>query len=84
LDVPVNVESSTTVVANVAEVESWTRYEVAPVEAFQVNVADTATPVAPLAGDERTGATGAPTIVVKLAAVEYELVPPAFFAFTRQ
>ena len=52
-------------------------------------MAGTATLVAAFAGELRTG-TGGPAggdgveAVVKLRAVEYALVPPAFVAFTRQ
>ena len=40
--------------------------------------------VAPLAGDASVGAAGGGGTVVKLDAVEYALVPPAFVALTCQ
>jgi hypothetical protein len=84
LDVPVKVESLTRVVANVAEVESWTRYDVAPAEASQLSVWASGWFVAPFAGAESVGAEGGTTTVVKLNVVEYALVPPALVALTRQ
>jgi hypothetical protein len=54
------------------------------VEAFQLSVGVMETPVAPFDGDDSVGADGAATMVVKLQAVEYALVPPAFVALTRQ
>ena len=42
------------------------------------------TPVAPFDGDDSVGADGAATMVVKLQAVEYALVPLAFVALTCQ
>jgi len=40
------------------DVETWTAYEVAPVEALHCSVGVVETPVAPSAGEERTGAAG--------------------------
>jgi hypothetical protein len=54
------------------------------VEAFHDTVGLVETPVAPFEGDDSVGADGAATMVVKLRAVEYALVPPAFVALTRQ
>jgi len=49
------------------DVETWTPYEVAPVDAFHTSVGVVATPVAPLAGEDNTGAEGAAVAwVVKL------------------
>ena len=48
----------TTVVANDGSVETCTAYDVAPVDAFHVNVGFVATPVAPLAGVANTGGAG--------------------------
>jgi hypothetical protein len=76
---------SAIVVPKAGSVETCTRYDVAPVDAFQVNVAFVATPVAPLVGVARTGTGGGGgVVVVKLNAPEYALVPPPFDAFTRQ
>ena len=66
-------------------VETCNRYDIAPLEAFQLNVGLVETPVAPLPGKASIGAAGAaPTTVVSLHTVEYALVPPAFVAFTHQ
>jgi hypothetical protein len=70
---------------NAELVETCTRYDVAPVEAFHVNVTFVATPVAPLAGVDNTGAVGGNgTAVVKFHVLEKALVPALFVAFTRQ
>jgi hypothetical protein len=62
---------STTVVAKVETVESWTRYEVAPEDAAHERVGDTDTPVAFAAGELSAGAAGAGTLpVVKLRVTE--------------
>ena len=74
----------TTVEEKLELVETWTPYEVAPVEAFQLSVGLMAIPVALFEGDASVGADGAATMVVKLRAVEYALDPPAFVALTRQ
>ena len=63
-DVPVTVASSRTVVLNEDDVESCTRYVLAPDEAFQLNVVLVEIPVAPLDGDESVGGDGDATIVV--------------------
>ena len=81
------VHTSITVVENVDPVESWSRYEVAPDDAFHVIVGFVAAPVVPFAGDARTGAAGMPGadgVVVKLETLDHALVPPEFVAFTRQ
>ena len=52
--------------------------------AFQLSVGLIATAVALFAGVTSVGAVGAETMVVKLDVEEYELVPPALAAFTRQ
>lgn len=69
-------------------VEAWTRYEVAPDEAFQDSAAGMATPVAALAGALSVGAAGggggATVAVVKLQVADQALVPPVFVALARQ
>jgi len=83
-EVPLRDESSTTVVENVDDVENCKRYKVAPEEAFHVKVGLIETSMELLAGELSVGAAGGATTVVKLFAEEYELVPPAFVALTRQ
>jgi len=83
-EVPVSVESLTTVVEKPDDVETWRRYDVAPGEAPQFIVGLVETPVALSAGDVSVGAEGAATMVVKEYIEEYALVPPEFFAFTLQ
>ena len=80
----VNVESSTNVVANVCDVDTWTRYLVAPVIAPHAKIVFTGTLVEASAGNVRDGESGAATIVAKLRTAENALVPPAFDALTRQ
>ena len=72
LEVVVTVESSTTVVLNVLLVETCTRYDVAPDEAFHDTVSDVGWLVAPFAGESNVGAGGgvAAVVVVKLQNVE--------------
>jgi len=60
--VPVIVVWLITVVEKSETVETCNPYEVAPVEAFQLKVALTATPVVPSAGETSTGAAGVATI----------------------
>jgi hypothetical protein len=79
----VSVESSNTVTAKVLLVETCRRYVAAPAEAFQVNVGLVATLTAASRGATKTGAAGG-AIVVKLHTLEYALVPPEIFEFTRQ
>jgi hypothetical protein len=74
---------SSIVVANVELVDTWSRYDVAPVDAFHVKVGFVATPVAPLAGVARTGGAGG-VAVVKLNAPENELGTPPLEALTCQ
>ena len=69
-DVTVSVESLTIVEANVALCDTCNRYVVAPVEAFHDKVMVVGWFDDPLAGDERTGAAGGDTIVVKLLVKE--------------
>ena len=83
-DVVLNVESSTKRELNVELVDTCNRYDVAPVEAFQLNVRVTGCAVAPLLGDESVGVAGGVGRVVKLQALEYALVPLLFLALTRQ
>jgi len=61
----VSEESSRTFGKNPCDVETWSRYDVAPDEAVQLIVGLVETPVALSAGDVRDGAEGAATIVVK-------------------
>ena len=59
----------------------------APLDAFQLNVTVTgwfAAPSAGLASVGVGGGAGNPDVVVKLHTLENALVPPLFFAFTRQ
>lgn len=51
----------TTVVEKSETVETCNPYEVAPDEAFQLNVGLVAIPVAPFAGEARVGAAGVAT-----------------------
>ena len=78
-DVPVSVESSTTVDENDDDVEICTRYDVAPEEEFQLNVEVTATPPAPLVGKLNEGADGGLTEgapgVVKLSEAQAPNTP---------
>jgi len=69
-DVAVRVESLTIVEANVALCDTCNRYVVAPADAFQDKVIVVGWFDDPLAGDERTGAAGGETIVVKLLVKE--------------
>jgi hypothetical protein len=67
--------------------ETWTRYEVAPVEAFHVRVGVRNTFCALFAGEINVGADGALPLdaaVVKLQTVDQALVPAELVAFTRQ
>ena len=76
---------SKSVVANVDDVDAWTRYDDAPAEAFQVRVGVLETLLDPSSGETCVGAAGGlPAPVLKLNTVDHELVPPAFVAFTRQ
>ena len=83
-EVPDIVESSTTVVANVEDVETCIRYVRAPAVVFQLKFVATGIPVAPSNGVASTGTLGAATIVVKLRIGEYALAPLALDALTRQ
>jgi len=55
----------------------------APVEAFQVKVGASTAPLAPFAGEVKTGAAGADTCVVNDHVPELA-EPPLFLATTRQ
>ena len=83
-DVPVTPLWSITVVENAALVDTWTRYDAAPAEAFQRNVGVVETSVAPLDGETSAGDEGIETIVVKFRTPDQSLVPPALVALTRQ
>jgi hypothetical protein len=74
---------STKVAENVGLVDTCTRYEVAPFEAFQIRSAFVATSVAPFTGELSVGGDGT-LFVVKLRTLDQALVPPAFVALTRQ
>ena len=65
-DVAVRVESLTIVEANAELCDTCNRYVVAPMEAFHDRVIIVGWFDDPLPGDERTGAAGGETIVVKL------------------
>jgi hypothetical protein len=70
---------------NVESAETCKRYEVAPLEAFQLSVGVRDTSVAPLAGATNVGAAGAGGgSAVNDHRADQALVPPAFLAFTRQ
>jgi len=67
----------TTVVEKLEFVDTWSWYELAPLEAFQVSVGFVATPVAPFAGEESVGATGgftAPADTKRISS-KYHVVP---------
>lgn len=64
-------------------VETWSRYDVALVEAFQVKVGGLVTPVALFAGEDKLGTEGS-AAVVKLKTEDHAPVPPGPVAFTRQ
>jgi hypothetical protein len=66
----VRVESSSVIDANVEFCDTCNRYFVAPTEEFQVNVTVVGWFDDPLPGDERTGAAGDETNVVKLLVAE--------------
>ena len=76
--------SSTSKGVNVELVDTCTWYDVAPEDVFQPSVSEVGWPVELLGGDASMGGGGPATIVVKLQAEEYALVPPAFDALTRQ
>jgi hypothetical protein len=82
-EVPVRVESSTTIKEKPDDVETCSRYDDAPDEATQLTVGLVEIPVALFVGEERVGTEGIAAIVVK-EAVDHKLVPPAFVAFTCQ
>jgi hypothetical protein len=76
---------SNTVCVNALLEETWSRYDVAPVDAFQVNVGFTGTPVAPSTGETSVGGRGGGTAeVVKLHVLENGPGPPGFSPYTRQ
>jgi len=78
---------STTVVEKFELVETCSRYDVAPEEAFQVRVGDVETPVAPLAGEASVGAEGTGGgggSVVNDQTSDQSPSPAAFAPFTRQ
>ena len=72
-------------VAKPGSVETWTPYEVAPLDAFHVRVGFFETFVVLLNGELRIGAAGGlPAAVVKLKLAAHALVPPVLVAFTLQ
>ena len=75
---------STTVEPKSEEVETCTRYEVAPEAAFQLRVKEVAWLMAPFEGEDSVGTEGSGGTVVKFQTVDHELVPPALVAFARQ
>ena len=75
---------SNTVVEKSDLVDTSSRYDAAPLTAFQLKVGLVAIPVALFEGDESVGADGGATTVVKEYELEYEPVPPALVALTRQ
>jgi hypothetical protein len=85
-EVVVTLLWSTTVVVNPETVDTCTRYEVAPADAFHVSVGFVATPVVPFVGVANTGGAGGEggTDVVKLNTAENALGPPLFVALTCQ
>jgi len=64
-EVPVSVESLTTVVEKPDDVETCKRYDAAPDEVPQLIVGLVETPVALSAGEVNDGTEGAATMVVK-------------------
>jgi hypothetical protein len=75
----------TTVEVKLEEVETWSPYDVAPLEAFQVSVGLVEIPVAPFEGEESVGTGGGvPPEVTKLQTVDQLLVPEVFAALTLQ
>ncbi len=86
-DVPVSVESSTTVVVNDELVDTWSRYVEAPVDAFHDNVNVVGWFVALFAGEASVGAgggVGGGAAVVKLTLAEKPLVTSSSEALTCQ
>jgi hypothetical protein len=62
-EVLVSPFSFTTIVVKLEEVETWSPYEAAPLEAFQVSVGLVEIPVAAFDGEESVGAGGGLTAV---------------------
>ena len=77
---------STSVVAKVEEVETWSRYDVAPLAALHSSETDVLIPVAAFAGANWTGTDGAEgaAAVVNILDAENPLEPATFVALTRQ
>jgi hypothetical protein len=72
---------------NAELVETWSWYDVAPGEAFQLNVGLVAMLVVPFAGEASMGeggTVGATDNVVKMLLADHALVPVEFVPFTRQ
>ena len=52
-------------VEKVESVDTWSRYEIAPVDAFHRSVGVREMPVAPFSGERRAGVAGPATSVLK-------------------
>jgi hypothetical protein len=78
------VESFSTIPVKSESVATWQRYVTAPEDGFQESVVASGTLRDPFSGDASDGLAGATGRVVKFQTEEYALVPPGFFAFTRQ
>ena len=72
------------VVPKTEPVETWSRYVLAPADAFQLNVTVVGCVVAPSGGERSVGMGGGAEIVAKPHAPDQSLIPPAFLALTRQ
>ena len=71
-------------VANVADVDTCSVYEAAPLTEFHVSVGLIDTPLAPFDGDTRVGIEGSVPIVVNDQLALKALQPPELPALTRQ
>jgi hypothetical protein len=73
-------------VVNDELVESWSRYDVAPLEAFHDSVKVVAWFVEPVAGEARTGAAGGVGVLAAVwnERIEERCVPPEFWPATRK
>ena len=73
-----------TVVVKLADVDTRTLYDVAPVAVLQFRVTAVNWFVTLFEGDASTGAPGNAMIVVKLQMLDHAPVPSTFVAFTSQ
>jgi hypothetical protein len=71
--VPLSVESSATVVPNEADVDTCSRYRIAPVTAFHVTTGDVGMFVELFSGDASVGAAGGSAIVVNAHTADQSL-----------